>query len=69
MSIAPKGKYLLIKPDGKKVKYIDGKIKYFENHPEILFGCIESADKADPEVLRDLFGWLNKLMGTGISTE
>jgi hypothetical protein len=63
---APKGKYLLIKPTGKRVKYIEGKIKYFEKHPEILFGCVESADKADPEVTRRLFGWLNQLMGTAI---
>lgn len=66
---APKGKYLLIKPVRKEIKYIQRKINHFNTHRGILFGCVESADKASPGVTKVLFGWLNELIGTEINTD
>lgn len=51
-----------LKPVNRPEAYIEDKIRYCDNHPEIKFMCAQSLDMCPASYQERLFGWLGKVL-------
>jgi hypothetical protein len=52
-----------MQPFNRSKDYIDKKIKFCENQPEINYMCVQSLEMCDVEDQRKVFSWLEKILG------